>query len=29
MFGGTDIDFQVSVNIGGIPIIVRSGDVLN
>jgi hypothetical protein len=28
-FGGTDIDFQVSVNIGGIPIIVRSGDVLN
>lgn len=28
-YGGTNIDLTVSVNIGGIPITVRSGDLLN
>jgi hypothetical protein len=28
-YGGTNIDVTVSVNIGGIPITVRSGDLLN
>lgn len=28
-YGGTNIDLTVSVNIGGVPITVRSGDVLN
>jgi hypothetical protein len=28
-YGGTNIDVTVSVNIGGIPVTVRSGDLLN
>jgi hypothetical protein len=28
-YGGTNIDLTVSVNIGGIPVTIRSGDLLN